>query len=340
MLEAQLIEKICDYWFLECYYRHIPLAPFTRICFATNGKLWFSKAAQHLIRKYHEVMSVTVSIDGVQKLHDKFRVDCSGIGSFSQAYSAFLDAKQYGWYHSKMTFIPSSFQYIFDSIKLMLNEGCEQIHCNCAFEPTYTITDAAMLYKQLCKTADYVIDHGLDVYISILDETAGMPVLDDQNFCGGTGAMLSFAPDGKAYPCIRYAPISIGKEKAKSVCLGDCYHGLYITEHQQKLKAELDAITKSSQSPQKCLDCAVASGCGWCSGYNYECFGTANKRSTNICLAHKARVLACCYYYNKRHLTIGDCLPKHIYLPFEEAVQLIGELDALQLFHLEASTIK
>ena len=71
LLEAELIEHICDYWFSECYRRSIPLAPFTRISFATNGKLWFSPEARHLFDKYHEMMSVTISIDGVQELHDK-----------------------------------------------------------------------------------------------------------------------------------------------------------------------------------------------------------------------------------------------------------------------------
>lgn len=28
LLEAELIEHICDYWFSECYRREIPLAPF------------------------------------------------------------------------------------------------------------------------------------------------------------------------------------------------------------------------------------------------------------------------------------------------------------------------
>lgn len=59
--------------------------------------------------------------------------------------------------------------------------------------------------------------------------------------------------------------------------------------------------------------------------HNYESCGTPNCRNTNICLAHKARCLAVCYYVNKRSLIIGDTKPKKIYLPREEAVQLIGE---------------
>lgn len=32
---------------------------------------------------------------------------------------------------------------------------------------------------------------------------------------------MAFDPDGNAYPCIRYSPISIGKEKANKIIIGD-----------------------------------------------------------------------------------------------------------------------
>ncbi len=147
--------------------------------------------------------------------------------------------------------------------------------------------------------------------------------------------MLAFAPDGKAYPCIRYAPISIGEEKASKVCFGDCHNGLYSTEQQRKVKEELDSITLTSQSTDECIHCPVARGCGWCSGYNYELYGTANKRYTGICYAHKARVLSACYYQNKRCLEIGDVEPKKIYLPQKEAEEIIGAELSEELFSLE-----
>lgn len=337
LLEAKLIEQICDYWFSECYKKNIPIASHTRICFATNGQLWFSKDAQHLIKKYHDLMSVTISIDGIKDLHDKYRIDKNGNGSFNLAYAAFNDAKKYGWNYSKMTFVPSSFNYIYDSIKMMIEEGCEQIHCNCAYEPVYTQKDASLLYDQLCKVADYMIDNNLQNFISILDDFAGNPNTDNQNYCGGTGKMLAFSPDGKAYPCIRYAPISIGKEKADEVCIGDCNNGLYQNEKQIKIKNDLDSITRISQSPQKCLDCKISTGCGWCSGYNYECYGTANCRSTNICYAHKGRVLACCYYYNKRSIELNDCDPKHLNLDLNEIIEIVGKEKAELLLKLEAN---
>lgn len=335
LLEAALIEKICDHWFSECYRREVPLAPFTRISFATNGRLWFSPEAQHLFARYHELMSVTVSIDGVQELHDRYRIDADGNGSFSTAWAAFLDGKRkYGWINSKMTFVPGSIQYIASSMKMMLDAGCTHISANCAYEPQYTERDAMALYGQLKEVAKYIIEKRPEATVSMLDERIGGESRNNNNFCGGTGAMLSFAPDGSAYPCIRYAPISIGP-KAAAVCLGSVHGGLYQTEQQRRIKGELDAITMSSQSVQKCIECPVADGCGWCSGLNYELYGTANRRCTNICLAHKARVLAICWYCNARSLAIGDIQPKKVNLPYEEVELLIGKEEAKELKDIE-----
>lgn len=336
-IDIEEMLDICDYWFSECYRREIPLGPFTRISFATNGRLWFSPAAQHLLEKYHDLMSVTVSIDGVQELHDRYRIDEDGNGSFSTAWAAFQDGKRkYGWLNSKMTFVPGSIQYIASSMKMMLDAGCRHIAGNCAYEPMYTDEDGKALYKQLKEVSQYVIKNGWDVAIAMLDEQIGDAEQNDRNFCGGTGSMLSFAPDGSAYPCIRYAPISIGKEKADRVCLGNVQEGgLYATDQQRQVKEELDAITMKSQSTEECIHCPVSSGCGWCSGLNYEMFGTANRRYTGICKVHKARVLAVCWYCNMRSIALGDTAPKKVNLPYKEVARLIGEDEAAELKAIE-----
>lgn len=341
LLEAELIEHICDYWFEQCYKRNIPLGPFTRISFATNGKSWFTPESQHLLNKYHDFMSITVSIDGVQELHDMYRIDSNGNGSFEMAWKAFQDAKnKYGWLNSKMTFVPGSIKYLYQSVKMMIDEGCDYIHGNCAYEPMYTNEDGRALYEELKKVSNYIIDEHPDVFFAMLDTVVygdGYDVaVDNRNYCGGTGNMLAFSPDGKAYPCIRYAPISIGNEKASKVCFGDINNGgLYATEEQRKIKHELDTITMTSQSTDECINCPVSKGCGWCSGYNYEKYGTANKRYTGICKAHKGNVLAVYYYANTRYLKLGDIEPKKINLPYDEVVDILGKEEADYLFNLE-----
>ena len=336
LLEAKLIENICDYYFDECLRRNIPLAPFTRFSFATNGLLWFTEDAQHLFKKYHDFISLTVSIDGIQELHDKYRIDQYGKGSFEKAYIAYLDGRdKYGWNNSKMTFTPGSVHYMYDSIKMMIENGCNDILCNFAYEPKYTIQDAKNIYFELKKVSDYMIQNKYNNYISILDEYIGNFDNTIDNYCGGTGKMIAFSSDGKAYPCIRYMPISIGNEKSSKICIGDCFNGIYKTNDQLKIKKELYSITRKSQSTKECMECPVSTGCGWCSGYNYELYGTANKRCTNICYSHKGRVLASCYYYNKRHIELNDVNPKKINLPYNEVVDILGKEEADYLFNLE-----
>ncbi|MFI3165348.1 MAG: hypothetical protein R3Y45_03620 [Bacillota bacterium] len=84
----------------------------------------------------------------------------------------------------------------------------------------------------------------------------------------------------------------------------------------------LSCITRQSQSPQKCIDCPVAKGCGWCSAYNYDLFGTPDKRATYHCEMHKATALANAYYWNKRFIEF------EVGLPHEEVESLIGKEEA------------
>ena len=104
------------------------------------------------------------------------------------------------------------------------------------------------------------------------------------------------------------------------------------TPHTAKIRDYLDAITLSSQSTDECINCPVSVGCGWCSAYNYESTGDVNKRVTHICWAHKGRVLASCYYHNKRYLELGDTAPKAVLLPDKDALQIISR-DELEYLH-------
>ena len=60
----------------------------------------------------------------------------------------------------------------------------------------------------------------------------------------------------------------------------------------------MSCISRRSQSTDECFYCPIATGCGWCSAYNYQVFGTCNKRATYVCEMHKAASLASVYYWN------------------------------------------
>ena len=81
----------------------------------------------------------------------------------------------------------------------------------------------------------------------------------------------------------------------------------------------MKCITRRSQSSDECFNCPIAAGCGWCSAYNYEYYGTPNMRTTFTCCMHKARSLANAYYLYKKY---GHSI---IHCPKEWAVPIIGE---------------
>ena len=120
---------------------------------------------------------------------------------------------------------------------------------------------------------------------------------ENDNWCGGTGSMLAIDYQGIFYPCQRYMATSLGKD-AKPLIIGNLEEGIGQTEETKKVIDELNSITRRSQSTDECFYCPVGAGCAWCSAYNYEVFGTPNKRATFICDMHKAEAIANAYYYD------------------------------------------
>ena len=329
-LYVDLIDYIVKYFINKLYYIAPEVVPFVRLLITTNGMNFLTEKVQEFCTKYQSIMDLTVSIDGVKELHDAHRVDRAGTPSYDVAYKSFLKAKEMGWNRSKMTFVPDSFNFIYSSIIKMIKEGMQEINCNYAYEPIYSYSDAKILYDQLVKVSDYLFDNNLSqLYISILDQEIGLKNIENDNYCGGTGNMLSFDPDGNAYPCLRYHPSSLG-DKSKEIQVGDL-SGIFQKKEHIKVMDYLSSITYESQSSQECINCPISQGCGWCSAYNYEIYGTANKRVTNICNAHKGRVLAHYYYINNRSLLWRDCKPQETSIPREWALKIISEKEFDQL---------
>lgn len=341
LLEAPLISDICDYFFKQCALKGCTLASGARISISTNGQNYFEPQVQAFVKRFAPFLSLNVSIDGHKALHDAHRVDAAGNGSFDKAIKAYHAAAGLGGKQTKMTFVPSSFPQMSEAILFMLEQSPDFIAANYAYEPIYTPQDARVLYDQLKIVSDHLIATKRVIACSILDHNIGYPVAkeDDKNYCGGSGGMLAFDVEGKAYPCLRYCPISIGKEKAEKICIGDM-QGIYNTPHTAKIRDYLDAITLSSQSTPECINCPVGVGCGWCSAYNYESTGDVNRRVTNICWAHKGRTLASCYYHNKRYLELRDTTPKAVLLPEKDALQIIPREEYEYLLRLQTEAEK
>lgn len=302
LLEIDLIDETLDYFRAEALRRGHRWAMRYMVSISTNGICYFDPAVQRFLRKNQGRVSMSVTVDGDKETHDACRLDCNGCGSYDRSHAAMEHlAETYGQTGSKFTIAPGNVHRVFAACRDMIERhDLEDFHCNCVYEEGWTNELAGVLYQQLKQLADWQLDNGRydRTFLYILDPKHGHPTpeTETQNWCGGTGSMLAFDVDGTVYPCLRYAPMSVGSRTPLRI--GDIEHGIAVMPEDAATVEMLDAITRQSQSPEKCLSCPISSGCGWCSGYNYEVYGTPDKRATFICPTHIARVCATAYYHN------------------------------------------
>lgn len=281
---------------------------------SSNGILHFDDKVQEYLNTFISFFSYSISIDGNKDLHDACRIDTEGNGSYDRAIAAVKDyeSKFNRKIGSKLTISPDNITYLSTALQDMIgNIGYKNINLNCVFEEGWELKHATILYNQLKEVTDWLVENNLQdlITLSIFNPTAGQPLpeANNQNWCGGTGLMISVDCDGNIYPCQRYSETSI---KDNPYIIGNIKNGVGSIELYKQRIEDLQTITRKSQSTEECFNCPIASGCAWCSAYNYEKFGTPNKRATYICCMHKARVLAIMYYQKKLNIESKINFPK------------------------------
>ena len=299
-LEIDLIDKISDYIKVEMYKRNHPWFDSYRFNFSTNGVNYHEKKVQDYIRKNHAHLSIGITIDGNEIKHDLNRVyKSSGKGSYADVVKNIpLWLEQFPHGGTKVTVSSADIPYIKESVLHLYSLGIHEVNINCVFEDVWKEGDDRLLENQLIELADEIIEkeYYKDNVCSFFSEQIGKPLdrkFDNQNWCGA-GRMLSVDAAGNFYPCTRFAQYSLRSKKA--LVIGNVHDGI----DKNKLRPFL-TLDRTTQSPQECIDCEVASGCAWCQGENYDAADTPTiyQRSTAICRMHKARVRANNYYWNK-----------------------------------------
>lgn len=299
-LEIDLIDRICDYLKTEMFRRDHHWFNSYRFSFSTNGINYHEDKVQRFIKKNLNHLSIGITIDGTKKKHDLNRVyKHSKKGSYQSVVKNIpLWLSQFPNASTKVTISSPDIPYIKESVLHLYSLGIHEININCVFENVWKEDDDKLFEEQLLELADAIIDEEYYKYYacSFFAEHIGKPLdpkLDNQNWCGA-GKMLAIDAAGNFYPCTRFAQYSL---RSKRACIiGNVKNG--INKNMLRPFLTLDRIT---QSPQKCMDCEVASGCAWCQGENYDAADTNTiyQRSTAICKMHKARVRANNYYWNK-----------------------------------------
>lgn len=308
-LEIDLIDQICDYIKTELFRLNHHWFNSYRFSFSTNGINYESDKVQNFIKKNHNHLSIGITIDGTQEKHDLNRI-WKGNGPEKGSYNDVvrnipLWLSQFPKMGTKVTISSPDIPFITESVLHLYSLGIHEVNINVVFEDVWKEGDDTLFEKQLIELADAIIDGDYyeDYACSFFSELIGKPldpVRDNQNWCGA-GMMLSVDAAGNFYPCTRFAAYSLRTKKP--IIIGNINEG--IDKNKLRPFLTLDRIT---QSPQKCIECEVASGCAWCQGENYDAAASSTiyQRSTAICKMHKARVRANNYYWNKLFRKLED----------------------------------
>lgn len=299
-LEIDLIDRICDYLKTEMFRRNHHWFNSYRFSFSTNGINYHEQKVQRFIKKNFNHLSIGITIDGTEKKHDLNRVyKHSEKGSYQSVVKNIpLWINQFPNASTKVTISSPDISYIKESVLHLFSLGIHEVNINCVFEDVWKDGDDKLFEEQLLKLADAIIEgeYYKSYACSFFAEHIGKPLdpnRDNQNWCGA-GKMLAVDAAGNFYPCTRFAQYSLRSKKA--CVIGNVKDGI-----NKNLLRPFLTLDRSTQSPQKCMDCEVASGCAWCQGENYDAADTSTifQRSTAICKMHKARVRANNYYWNK-----------------------------------------
>ena len=303
-IEIELIDEICDYLKMEMFRRDHHWFNSYRFSFSTNGLNYHTDKVQHFIEKNKEHLSIGITIDGTKQKHDLNRIykkteDGLERGSYDDVVKNIpLWLTQFPHAGTKVTISSADIPYITESVLHLFSLGIHEVNINCVFEDVWKDGDDKLFERQLLELADAIIDNGWyqEYACSFFSEMIGKPLdpkRDNQNWCGA-GRMLAVDAAGNFYPCTRFAGYSLHNKKP--IVIGNVYRGI-----DKNLLRPFLTLDRTTQSPRKCIECEVASGCAWCQGENYDAAKTSTiyQRSTAICLMHKARVRANNYYWNK-----------------------------------------
>ena len=200
LLEAELIDQICDYFKKKAFELNHPWYWKYRINIGTNGVNYSDSSVQKLIEKNKGKISVAITLDGVKEKHDMQRVFPDGSGSYDVIMKNIPKWLSQFPGSTKVTFSSNDLPLLKDSIIHLWNLGITEVAANVVFEDVWKDRDDEIFENQLKELADYIIEYDLyDKYTcTLFEEGIGNPY-SDEDLCHtscGAGKMLAVNYEG------------------------------------------------------------------------------------------------------------------------------------------------
>ena len=237
-----------------------------------------------------EMSNVVLSLDGRKEIHDRFRVDYAGNGSFDKIVPKFqklVEARGGKNYYMRGTFTHANPDFLED-IKAMLDLGftelsMEPVVCAAGDPSELTAEDAVIVKEQYEKLAELMLERhreGRDFtfYHYMIDLKGGPCIYKRISGCGSGTEYMAVTPWGDLYPCHQF----VGDEAFK---LGDIYLGVTNTEKQDEF-ARCNVYARP-----ECRDCWARLYCsGGCAANAYHATGSVTGIYEKGCDLFKKRM--------------------------------------------------
>ncbi len=242
-----------------------------RFTLTTNGLLIDDDVIDFANR---EMSNVVLSLDGRKEVHDRYRVDYAGNGSWERIVPKFqklVKARGGKNYYMRGTFTHENPDFLKD-IETMLDLGftelsMEPVVCAEGDAAALTEDDLPVVLEQYEKLAELMLARDREgkpftFYHYMIDLAGGPCIYKRISGCGSGTEYMAVTPWGDLYPCHQF----VGEEKFR---LGDIWKGVTNTEIQNSF-AECNVYARP-----ECADCWARLYCsGGCAANAYHATGS------------------------------------------------------------------
>lgn len=242
-----------------------------RFTLTTNGVLIDDDVIDFANR---EMSNVVLSLDGRKEIHDRYRVDYLGNGSWERIVPKFqrlVEARGHKNYYMRGTFTHANPDFLKD-IQVMLDLGftelsMEPVVCKEGDSEELTKEDFPIICEQYEKLAELMLKRDKEgkpftFYHYMIDLKGGPCIYKRISGCGSGTEYMAVTPWGDLYPCHQF----VGEEKYK---LGDIYNGVTNKEAQEEF-ASCNVYARPD-----CKDCWAKLYCsGGCAANAFHATGS------------------------------------------------------------------
>lgn len=237
-----------------------------------------------------EMSNVVLSLDGRKEVHDRFRVDLAGRGSYDRIvplFQKFVEKRGGKNYYMRGTFTHYNPDFLND-IKAMLDLGFTEISMEpvvCAENDPSALSaeDREIVKKQYEDLAKLMIERRnagkpFTFYHYMIDLKGGPCIYKRVSGCGSGTEYMAVTPWGDLYPCHQF----VGEEKFR---LGSVFEGVTNLEKQNEFAA------CNVYAREECADCWATLYCaGGCAANAYHATGSVNGVYKSGCELFKKRI--------------------------------------------------